>query len=115
MKSFSEDNQECTVISSVARFSGVINGSGRIVVRGFVNGEIKFAGEINIELGGKVEGKMSADNLLVNGNMVGNAKVANQLSLRKASKMEGDAEVGKLSVEEGAEYCGKISMKGMSS
>ncbi|MDP3244178.1 MAG: polymer-forming cytoskeletal protein [bacterium] len=112
MKSFGKNNPDLTVINSVARFSGEIKGFGRIEVWGFVNGKIQFDGDVNIEPGGRVEGNILANNLLVNGSVVGNTKVFNRLSLGKSSKMQGDADINKLLIEEGAVYCGRISMKG---
>lgn len=110
MRSFSEDNQECTVISKDVCFTGQIKGTGKIIICGFINGEIQFVGDVYIERGGSVEGIVLADNLLMNGDLVGNVKIINHLSLEKYSKMQGDANINNLSIEEGAIYSGHICM-----
>lgn len=111
MRSFNQDNSESTIINSVTQFKGIIKGTGKICVQGVVQGEIVTEGEVNIEPNGRVEGHITATNVIVHGHLVGNIKIFNSLFLAKSSKMEGDADIGKLSVEEGAIYCGKISMK----
>lgn len=113
MKSLLRDNLPLmTVINGKARLTGDVSGVGKIVVQGVVQGDIAIEGEVSIEPNGGVEGNITAENVKLQGLLVGNADVSNRLLLGMSSKMKGDACVGKLLVEEGAGFWGKISMKG---
>ncbi len=97
-----------TVIGKGLVISGTIEGEGNISFKGRLKGNIDIKGTIFFETGSEFEGEVRADNLIAEGNLKGKLNVKENVEIRRNAKLEVDCLCGKVSIEEGASFNGKI-------
>jgi cytoskeletal protein CcmA (bactofilin family) len=90
--------------------TGDIDSKGDFRVDGRIIGKINITGKLVIGDKGHVEGEIHCENAGISGVVLGKVYVKDQLQLTSTSKVEGDIFVGKLIVEQGAEFLGHCNM-----
>ena len=98
-------------ISPSMRIEGEIEGRGDIVVDGRVQGSIKL-GEHSVTVGanGEVEASVEAREVIVHGVLKGVVSGCDRIQISKTGTVEGEVAAGRIAVEDGAVFRGKIEI-----
>jgi cytoskeletal protein CcmA (bactofilin family) len=97
-------------IGANAKVHGRIAGDGDLTVEGRVDGDIALRGELTVADGGVVAAEhIEADGITVAGRLEGEMHVSGVVRVLAGARIKGDVlNGGTLSLEEGAEFAGRI-------
>lgn len=98
------------VIGSQARFKGELISSGSVQVSGQFEGKLDVAGELIIGAGSEVIGEISGNVVIVSGEVQGNITAKHSLEITRSGRVHGDLTGGKVLIEEGCSYTGRVSV-----
>ena len=100
-----------TVIGEHIFIEGNIRGEEHLVIEGSMKGNIEME-EHNFIVGskGRFEGEILAQNVGVNGQIVGSVNAKGKVEIKKEADMIGDIKANSISVEEGAYFKGSIEL-----
>ena len=117
---FTRDNRQRRVddragpIESVIAEETILQGNLRsaygIRIVGSVEGDIESRGRVKIEKGGRVQGNITAPDVIVNGALEGHIKATGQVELGPESRMAGNIKAAKIAIAEGCLFQGDIKM-----
>lgn len=97
-----------SVLAAGLTIEGKIEGNGNVRVAGNFKGNVTVKGELAIEPGAKVEGEVSADTVLVGGDVRGQIVASSRVELRESGVLVGDLKAGSLTVAAGSKMRGKV-------
>ncbi|RMH68874.1 MAG: polymer-forming cytoskeletal protein [Gemmatimonadetes bacterium] len=102
-----------TVLSEGCTGKGELKEKGDVRIDGVWEGTINVEGTLTIGKSGKVNAEVIANNMEIGGTIEGNVQVINVLKVNSTANIFGDIAVpkGKLNMDEGAQFNGKIQMK----
>jgi cytoskeletal protein CcmA (bactofilin family) len=100
-----------TLVGKETALNGTLQSRGSVRIDGTFQGEINSQGDLIIGEGALVKACVNCSNIIVAGRLEGNVFTKGKLELRNTGVLVGDAEVGTLSVEEGAVMLGNCKMK----
>jgi len=100
-----------TIVGPGTKFEGNIEAIGIVRVDGAFYGNITTKGDVIIGDNGKVEGTVTARNMVVAGVTNANINCLEKLEIRSQGKVNGDISVKNIIIEEKAIFNGKCSMK----
>ncbi len=103
-------SSETTIIASGAKIDGVFNCASRLHVDGEVTGEIHSKSIVTIGKGGKINGSITANRLIVNGHFEGNAD-CDGVEVLAGGKFLGKVISKELIIEAKAEFEGESKIK----
>jgi len=111
MSSSAETKDQKTVIGEHIFIEGDIRGEENLLLKGMIKGNIDM-GTHNFIIGsrGRFEGEISAQNLGVSGQLIGNVKVHGKVKFTKEADFVGNIKAKSISVEEGAYFKGFIEL-----
>ena len=101
-------NSSLTIIGEGIDFSGEVNTEGNIHVDGLMKGNIK-AQEVVVGPKGDFDGEITADILIVNGNIKGKFNIKN-LHVRKNGVLQGKIKYDVIIVESGGKILGELGV-----
>lgn len=101
-------NNSLTIIGEGIDFSGEVNTEGNIHVDGIMRGTIK-AQEVVVGPKGDFDGEITADILIVNGNIKGKFNIKN-LQVRKNGVLQGKIKYEVIIVEAGGKVLGELGI-----
>jgi cytoskeletal protein CcmA (bactofilin family) len=78
---------------------------------GTIKGEIISEGTLVVGKNGKIEGEIKTHSVVVLGSVKGNINVKDRCVLKECSSVEGDVVSSLISIEEGAEFSGRSTIK----
>jgi cytoskeletal protein CcmA (bactofilin family) len=104
-----------TFIGEETEFKGVLNSQGSIHIEGTVEGEINSQGEVYLGLKCKAKANITAQKVIIAGELLGNVEAIKGLKICSQGKVYGDLTGDRLIIEEGAIYKGKVNMDIISS
>ena len=106
-----ETTTEQTVIGEKTSIEGDIRGEEHLVIEGSMKGNVMME-KNNFIIGskGRVEGEISAQNVKVSGQMIGNIKTQGKVEITKEADFMGDIRAKTISVEDGAYFKGSIEL-----
>lgn len=99
-----------TILGERAKFKGELESTGPISVHGEFEGKLQSSGEVIIGQTGRVTGEIKGALVTVAGKVDGNIIATEILEIAKSGKVHGDLTGGKIVIEEGALYRGKVSV-----
>jgi cytoskeletal protein CcmA (bactofilin family) len=99
-----------SVIAQETTLQGNIRSAHAICIMGSVEGDIESGGRAKIEKGGRVQGNITASDVIVNGALEGHIETAGQVELGPESRMAGNIKAAKIAIAEGSFYRGDINM-----
>jgi cytoskeletal protein CcmA (bactofilin family) len=97
-----------SVLAAGLTIEGKIEGNGNVRVAGNFKGNVTVKGELTIEPGAKVEGEVSADAVLVGGEVRGQIAASSRVELRESGVLVGDLRAGSLTVAAGSKMRGNV-------
>ncbi len=103
-------SSETTIIASGAKIDGVFNCASRLHVDGEITGEVHSKSIVTIGKGGKINGNVTANRLIVNGLFQGNAD-CNGVEVLAGGKFLGKVMSKELMIEAKAEFEGESKIK----
>ncbi len=103
-------SSETTIIASGAKIDGVFNCASRLHVDGEVTGEVHSKSIVTIGKGGKINGSITANRLIVNGLFEGNAD-CDGVEVLAGGKFLGKVISKELMIEAKAEFEGESKIK----
>ena len=87
---------------------GEVSAQEPVIVAGRVDGSIDAPGQtVTIEAGAQVTADVSASEIVVAGTVKGAVVAEKRIALRSGSEVNGDIEAPRVSVDDGARFCGK--------
>ena len=100
-----------TVIGEHIFIEGKIRGEEHLVIEGSMKGNIEMK-EHNFIVGskGRFEGEILAQNVGVNGQIIGSVNAKGKVEIKDEADMIGDIKANSISVEEGAYFKGSIEL-----
>jgi len=103
-------SSETTIIASGAKIEGVFNCASRLHVDGEVTGEVHSKSIVTIGKGGKINGSITANRLIVNGLFEGNADCEG-VEVLAGGKFLGKVVSKELMIEAKAQFEGESKIK----
>ena len=103
--------QAC-VIGAKTAFKGEISGDEDILVEGTVEGEIRITRDLRIGAGGVVKATVSAQSLIVSGEVVGDCEALTRVEIQSTGRLTGNIRAPKIVIAEGAMFRGNSDMSG---
>jgi len=97
-----------SILAAGLTIEGKIECSGNIRVAGRFHGNVKVTGELTIEPGASIEGEVTADTVLVGGEVRGLLVATSRIEFRESGVLIGDLKADTLTVAAGSKMRGKV-------
>lgn len=101
-------NNAESVLAAGLTIEGKIEGSGNFRVVGRFKGTVKVNGELTIEPGAFIEGEISAESVLVAGDVRGQIVAASRVEFKESGTLIGDVKASSVVVSAGSKMRGKM-------
>ena len=98
------------VIGAKTQFKGEITGSENVVVEGVVEGTIRITGDLRVAVGGVVKATVSAQSVLVAGELVGDCHATQRAEIQASGRLTGNIRAPRVVIVEGATFRGNSDM-----
>ncbi len=103
------EKTDASFVGDGLRIEGNIDSEGDLMVEGEIQGDVAVR-KLTVGTGGHVEGKITAEEILVHGRVTG-GMAAQTATLCKTARVDGDVEYESLSIENGAEFEGRCTRR----
>ena len=87
---------------------GKIEGEGDIHIAGSFKGDVRVKGDLSVDAGARVSAEISADNVIVGGQVEGNINASTQVKLLVSGQLVGDLKAKSLTVAAGSRMRGRV-------
>jgi cytoskeletal protein CcmA (bactofilin family) len=98
------------VIGAKTTIKGEISGDENIVVEGTVEGTIRVAHDLRIGPGGVVKATVSAQSVVVAGELLGDCHAVRRVEIESSGRMTGNIRAPRVVIVEGATFRGNSDM-----
>ena len=98
------------VIGAKTQVKGEIAGSENIVVEGVVEGTIRITGDLRVAPGGVVKATVSAQSVLIAGELVGDCHATQRAEIQASGRLTGNIRAPRVVIVEGATFRGNSDM-----
>jgi cytoskeletal protein CcmA (bactofilin family) len=98
------------VIGAKTQFKGEITGAEAVVVEGLVEGSINITGALRVSPGGTVKATVSAQSIVVAGELVGDCHATERVEIEAAGRLAGNIRSPRVVIIEGATFRGNSDM-----
>jgi cytoskeletal protein CcmA (bactofilin family) len=102
------------VLGANTTVKGEILGDEDVVIEGTVEGQIRIGRELRIGQGGKVRATVSAQSVVVSGEMQGDCEAHTRVEIQATGRLIGNIRAPKIVIAEGAVFRGNSDMSGRS-
>lgn len=89
---------------------GTLTGSGQLIVRGRIEGQIILDNHLTVEDTGMIVANVTATSITLNGTMHGDIEAAALVSVNQAATMQGDIRAQEVEIADGAQFRGRLDM-----
>src|SRR5213080_1164206 len=100
------------VIGPKIKIVGELSGDEDVLVEGQIEGEIRITRDLRVGAGGIVKAKVSAQSIIVSGELVGDCEATGRVELQATGKLTGNIRAPKIVIAEGAMFRGNSDMSG---
>jgi cytoskeletal protein CcmA (bactofilin family) len=90
---------------------GEVITSGDLQVEGKIKGSIECLGSLVISPGAQVEGTILSHSAIIKGNVIANVEIRDWIGILNGAELVGDLTCVRLSIEEGADFRGRIDVR----
>jgi cytoskeletal protein CcmA (bactofilin family) len=90
---------------------GEVITSGDLQVDGKIHGSIECLGSLVISAGAQVEGTIVSNSAMIKGNVIANIEVKDRIGIHSGAELVGDLTCVRLSIEDGADFRGRIDIR----
>lgn len=106
-----DSTSEVTRLTPGILVKGELTGQATLYVDGEVQGSIRLVeSDVTVGPNGRVRGDIQAHDLMVQGSVRGNLQVGGRALLGRSSEVAGDLVSGRVIIEEGANFRGRVDM-----
>jgi len=98
------------VIGAKTQFKGEITGAETVLVEGLVEGTIRITGDLRVGRGGTVKATVSAQSVVVAGELVGDCHAAHRVEIETSGRLTGNIRAPRVVIVEGATFRGNSDM-----
>ena len=98
------------VVGAKTQFKGEITGAETVLVEGLVEGTIRISGPLRVGPGGTVKATVSAQSVVVAGEVVGDCHATERVEIEAAGKLAGNIRAPRVVIVEGATFRGNSDM-----
>lgn len=98
-----------SVLSAGLTIEGKIEGNGNVRISGRFKGNINVKGEFTIEPGASIDGEVTADTVLVGGEVRGKIVASSRVEFKESGTLIGDLTAGTLTVAAGSKMRGNVA------
>ena len=98
------------VIGAKTQLKGEITGSEAVLVEGLVEGTIRITGALRVGPGGKVKATVSAQSVVVAGELVGDCQATERVEIEATGRVTGNIRSPRVVIVEGATFRGNSDM-----
>jgi cytoskeletal protein CcmA (bactofilin family) len=100
-----------TFLEKGTTIQGDLSASGHVRVDGQIHGNVTVRGNLEVSVGGNVEGeKLEVENLTVHGTIKANVVAKGKITITKSGRLVGDVRATSLDIESGAMFSGRSEM-----
>ena len=99
-----------TFFGPKASIEGTVTGSEPVMIEGHVKGTINLTGELRIGTQARVEAKVHARNVTIEGRVNGDISADERVELVASASVDGNLKAPKIIVAEGARFRGNVDM-----
>jgi cytoskeletal protein CcmA (bactofilin family) len=99
-----------TFLGPKISIEGMVTGSEPVLIEGHVKGGINLSGDLRIGTQARVEAKVHARNVMVEGRLNGDVTADERVELIASSTVDGNIKAPKIIVAEGARFRGNVDM-----
>jgi len=100
------------VIGPRTVIKGEVTGDEDVLVEGIVEGEVRIARDLRVGQGGTVKATISAQSVVVSGEVVGDCQAENRVEIQASGRVTGNIRAPKIVIAEGAMFKGNSDMSG---
>jgi cytoskeletal protein CcmA (bactofilin family) len=100
------------VIGPKIKIIGELSGDEDVLIEGQVEGEIRITRDLRVGAGGVVKAKVSAQSIIVSGEIIGDCEAVGRVELQSTGKLTGNIRAPKIVIAEGAMFRGNSDMSG---
>ena len=100
------------VIGPKIKIIGELSGDEDVLVEGQIEGEIRITRDLRVGPGGMVKAKVSAQSIIVSGEIIGDCEAVGRVELQSTGKLTGNIRAPKIVIAEGAMFRGNSDMSG---
>ena len=100
------------VIGPKIKIIGELSGDEDVLIEGQIEGEIRITRDLKVGAGGVVKAKVSAQSIIVSGEIVGDCEASGRVELQSTGKLTGNIRAPKIVIAEGAMFRGNSDMSG---
>lgn len=100
-----------TIVGLNTEIEGSIISQGSLRVDGILKGDVSIKGNLIIGDKGSLEGGVTANNVVVAGQIIGNVTALEKIEINKTGKVVGDIFSKFVVIEEGSEFTGYCKME----
>jgi cytoskeletal protein CcmA (bactofilin family) len=101
---------EGTFLGPKITIDGTVTGAETVLIEGHVKGAINLSGDLRIGTQARVEAKVHARNVTVEGRLNGDVSADDRVELVASSTVDGNIKAPKIVVAEGARFRGNVDM-----
>lgn len=98
-----------SILSGGLTIEGKIEGHGNVRIAGRFKGNINVKGEFTIEPGASIDGEVTADTVLVGGEVRGKIVASSRVEFKESGTLIGDLTAGTLTVAAGSKMRGNVA------
>ena len=98
------------VIGAKTQFKGEITGTETVVVEGVVEGTVRISGPLRVAPGGTVKANVSAQSVVIAGELVGDCHATERVEIEAAGRLNGNIRAPRVVIVEGATFRGNSDM-----
>ena len=99
-----------TLIGQGCEIAGDVTAQGSARIDGKVNGNVTVTGSLLVGAGGVIDGNVTAQAVLIGGEVLGNVNAPDKAELTATAKVIGDITTAVIVIDEKAVFQGKIDM-----
>lgn len=100
-----------TLLGAGSEVKGDFNAEGSVRIDGTINGNVTITGTLIIGAGGSVSGNVSAQSVMVGGEILGDITASEKTELTSTAKVLGNISTNVIVIDENAIFQGKCDMK----
>jgi len=89
---------------------GNVTGSEPVLIEGTVKGTIRLTGDLRVGTKARIEAKVHAKNVMVEGKLTGDVTADDRVELVAGCTVDGNIKAPKIIVAEGAKFRGSVDM-----
>lgn len=102
--------QPATIIGAGASIEGRITGKGHFLVSGEIRGDASIEGAVTVAEGGRWDGNIEADDVIVAGSVTGDISARESLEITALARIEGRIRAARIAMAEGSVVDGEIQV-----